>query len=127
MRKQLAAIGALGLALGACDGGGSQATGEQAARPRENPYQQKLLALEERDRNLALRRAIQDDGGSCPQIKGSTYQQEYQKMAMWVAHCEGRAGRRDWAVYIGAAGMVQARACATARQLGLPECKPEAS
>lgn len=127
MIKALSAIAALA-ALGACDGGAPTGQGgEQKPLPRINQYQQKLLALGERERNLALRRAIQDDGGNCPQIKGSAYQQEYQRMAMWVAHCEGRVGRKDWAVYVGVSGTVQARECTTARQLGLPECRREES
>jgi hypothetical protein len=86
--------------------------------PKENAFQQKMLALPETSRNLTLRRAIQDDGGSCPRITDGAYQQEYKGMAMWVARCSNR----DWAVYLGPTGNVQARACNQAAQLKLPEC-----
>ena len=83
-----------------------------------NPYQEKVLALTDLDRDLTLRRAIRDDGGSCAKIRGSRYQQDYKGMAMWVARCTGG----DWAVFLAASGTVQARACKQMQQLGLPEC-----
>ena len=122
MIRSLAATAALALALTACDGGSTGGDAAQAPK-RVNQYQQKLLALEARDRNLALRRAVQDDGGSCPRVSAASYQQEHLKMAMWVVRCEGRFGPRDWAVFVGASGTVQARDCRTARQAGLPECR----
>jgi hypothetical protein len=106
-------------ALAAC----SDANTDSVA-PRQvtvsNPFQDKLLALKDVDRNLALRRGIQDDEGQCARITAAAYQQDYRGMAMWVADCSDR----DWAVYIAPSGAVQARACDEARQLGLPECRP---
>ena len=121
----VSAVSVLALALGGCDGGGGGGGSEGGAPPQQvakrvkpNPFQEKLLALNERDRMLTLMRAVQDDAGQCPRISGSTYQQDYQNMAMWVAHCSNR----DWAVYISPSGIVQVRACNEAKQLGLPEC-----
>lgn len=117
----VSAVSLLALALGGCDseaGGGGGAPQQVAKRVKPNPFQEKLLALNERDRMLTLMRAVQDDAGRCPRISGSTYQQDYQNMAMWVAHCSNR----DWAVYISPSGIVQVRACSEAKQLGLPEC-----
>ena len=115
------------LALAGCgsqdsaDGGDAgPAAGEQATINVvvPNPYQKQLLALNETNRKLALRRAVQDDGGSCRSIKSARFQQEYNGMAMWVASCAGG----DWAVYLAPSGIVQVRACKDSRELGLPEC-----
>jgi hypothetical protein len=115
----VSAVSLLALALGGCDGsGGGGAPQQVVKREKPNTFQEKLLALNERDRMLTLMRAVQDDAGGCPRISGSTYQQIYQNMAMWVAHCSNR----DWAVYISPSGIVQVRACSEAKQLGLPEC-----
>lgn len=115
------AVSALSLlVLGGCDSGPPQPV---VKRVKPNPFQEKLLALNERDRMLTLMRAVQDDAGQCPRISGSTYQQIYQNMAMWVAHCSNR----DWAVYISPSGIVQVRACSEAKQLGLPECAAAAT
>jgi hypothetical protein len=92
-----------------------------------NEWQEKLLKLSDNDRDLTLRRAIRDDGGSCSKISGSKYQQPYKSMEMWVAHCSSG----DWAVFIAASGDVQARACTEIPQLNrdtpqlkLPTCHP---
>lgn len=91
-----------------------QAAGDTAAAPSaqrsikiRNEWQEKLLKLNDADRDLTLRRAVTDDGGSCSKISGSKYQQDYKGMAMWIAHCSGG----DWAVYISPSGVIQARAC----------------
>ena len=118
----ISAVSLLALALGGCDSGagGGGAPQQVVKRVKPNPFQDKLLALDERDRMLTLMRAVQDDAGQCPRISGSTYQQDYKNMAMWVAHCSNR----EWAVYISPSGIVQVRACSEAKQLGLPECAP---
>src|SRR5688572_23082603 len=99
-----------------------QANAGAATRPItvRNTYQEQMLQLTDLNRDLALRRAIRDDGGSCPKINGGKYQQVYKGMAMWVAHCSSG----DWAVFIAASGVVQARLCKEAEQLKLPACHP---
>src|SRR6476619_307038 len=77
-------------------GAPENATAAQRSIRIRNEWQEKLLALSDLDRELALRRAVRDDGGSCPKITGSKYQQDYQGMAMWVAYCSSG----DWAVYV---------------------------
>jgi len=110
----------LAVSLAACgDGAPEQSNATLPARPQVNAFQQKLLALNEVDRSLTLRRAIQDDSGYCPTVQGSAFQQDFKQMAMWVANCAGTA----WAVYVGADGSVQARKCSQASELGLPECR----
>lgn len=107
--------------MAACDSG--EAPVQNVTRitgPKENPYHKQLLALEPIQQRLAVRRAIQDEGGACPSIKASAYQQDYQGMAMWVGQC----ANKDWAVYIAPSGIVQARPCPDAAALGLPACAP---
>jgi hypothetical protein len=85
-----------------------------------NSYQESMLKLPESERDITLRRAVRDNGGSCPKITGSAYQEDYKNMAMWVAHCSSG----DWAVFLAPSGTVQARKCSEAAQLKLPACKP---
>lgn len=92
----------------------------EAAASRPNPFHDQLLALNETDRALTLRRAVQDNGGSCPRIVSSRYQEEYKGLRMWTLRCEKK---RDWAVFVGAAGRVQVRTCADNVKLGLPACR----
>lgn len=103
------------------DRSADQANAAATARQKiRNSYQEKLLALNDLNRDLTLRRAVRDDGGSCPQIRGNKYQQDYKGMAMWVAHCTSG----DWAVFIDPSGSIQARRCEHAEQLKLPACHP---
>ena len=94
-----------------------------AKESKPNPFHDQLLALDETDRGLTLRRAVQDNGGSCPRIVSSGYQEEYEGLRMWTLRCEGD---RDWAVFLGAAGRVQVRSCADNVTLNLPVCRFEA-
>ena len=103
--------------VGACEGG-DEANVTQIVVNKGNPFHEKMLAMSETNRMLALRRAIQDEGGSCPRITDSVYQQQYEGMAMWTARCS----TGDWAVYVAPSGVVQTRPCRHAEQLGLPEC-----
>jgi hypothetical protein len=104
--------------LAACDSG---------APPRKtksiiaaNPYQEKLVALSELNRSLALRRAVQDSGEPCKRIDQSGYQGMYKSLHMWTARC---SGGRDWGIFIAPSGDVQVRSCEHLKQLGLPECR----
>jgi hypothetical protein len=92
-----------------------------------NEYQENLLKLNDTQRDLTLRRAVRDDGGSCDHISGSKFQQDYKNMKMWVAHCSSG----DWAVFLTPTGDVQVRACkdipklnADNKGLNLPTCHP---
>ena len=61
-------IGAAMLIAG-CDGGGPSPKTKSITAA--NPYQDKLAALGELDRSLALRRAVQDTGEPCKKIESS--------------------------------------------------------
>jgi hypothetical protein len=109
------------LATAGCDQGDTNASNPaKIVVGQDNPYQKKLLALNETDRMLALRRAVQDDGNSCRKIDGSRFQQDYKGMAMWVAYCSSGA----FAVYLAPDSQVQVRPCKDSATLGLPECVP---
>lgn len=117
----------LGAALAACGDAGSGANDAQGnvAAPspsRPNAFHDRLMTLGETDRALALRRAVQDDGGSCRRVLSSAYQEEYKDMRMWTLRCQNG---RDWAIFVGASGRVQARSCADNAKLGLPVCRLE--
>ncbi|QPQ54877.1 hypothetical protein IC614_11245 [Allosphingosinicella flava] len=118
---------ALVLLTSACGDADPPPANETAAAKasRPNPFHERLTALNETDRGLTLRRAVQDNGGSCPRFLTSGFQEDYQGLKMWTLRCEGN---RDWAIFVGASGRVQTRTCADNAKLGLPACRfPEAA
>ena len=108
------------VALGACDGGGGGAPPKVTSIKAQSAYVEELRTLSPQNRDLALRRAIQDSGQSCKRITSSQETGTYKNMASWTAHCEGG---RDWAIFIAPNGDVQVRSCKHAEQLGLPACR----
>lgn len=118
MNWKTSALAAL-LALGACDGGDSQPKKVTSIKA-ESGYAEKLRALSPQNRDLALRRAIQDSGESCSRITGSEETGTHENMTTWTAHCEGG---RDWAIFIGPNGDAQVRSCEHVGELGLPACR----
>lgn len=119
MIKTIGTIALLGLA--ACDGGngGSAPQNVTSIKP-QSAYVEKLRSLSPPNRDLALRRAIQDSGQSCKRITSSEETGTYENMATWTAHCEGG---RDWAIFIAPNGDAQVRSCKHVEQLGLPACR----
>ncbi len=115
--------GALALlltALTGCDDGGQQAA-TTTMKP-SSEYVDKLKGLSELNRGLALRRAIQDTGGTCKKVDEGRFQQDYQNLSMWVARC---SDGNDWAIFIAPNGDVQVRDCKHAETLSLPACRFE--
>ena len=114
-------IALLMLALVACDSGNEA---PQNVRKIEvvgdTPYLDRLRALSQQDRDLALRRAVQDSGQSCRRVLGSEESGVYENMTVFTLRCEGG---RDWAVFIAPAVDVQVRSCAHVAELGLPACR----
>jgi hypothetical protein len=86
-----------------------------------NPTSDGLKTLNPLYRFLGLRRAMVDSGQRCKKVVRGRYQQEYQNMAMWTAHCTDTG---DWAVFIAPSGDVQVRRCGNLKSLGLPLCQP---
>lgn len=88
---------------------------------------QRLRALSEQNRNLALRRAIQDAGQVCRRIKSSKEVGKHENLTMFTARCDED---KNWAIFIAPTSDVQVRSCGHVAQLGLPTCetgKPAAS
>jgi hypothetical protein len=107
-------IVALLLAFCAC---GSSPRAQVAPK---NELADQLKALGERERGLALRRAILEAPGSvCKKVEYSGYQQDYRNLSMWLVRCSDR----DWAVFIAPNADVQVRRCSDLKALGLPECR----
>ena len=115
--------GAALLALAACDGGGGEPTKMRSVQA-SNPYVEQLKGLNELNRGLALRRAIQDSGSYCKKVESSGFQENYKNMSMWTARC---ADGRGWAIFIAPNGDVQVRKCTDAATLELPACRLESA
>ena len=86
------------LSLAAC--GSSETTNQPAAaQPRiqvRSAEQDALHNLSDMDRDIGLKRAIQDSGMPCRRVTKSGYVQEYNSLSMWTASC---ADKRDWAIF----------------------------
>jgi hypothetical protein len=121
MRRTIA--GALALLVPAGCGQGSGSGGNQAAVATiriSSPDEDRLIALSEGSRNLALVRAIHDEGQRCKRVDAANRQQAYRGLSMWTARCSDSG---DWAIFIAPDSSVQVRKCADLAELGLPQCK----
>jgi hypothetical protein len=83
-------LGALLLAT-ACDGGPAPSPA------RENPFQQRIAALDEGQRNAVFLRAIRDAGQDCQGVAGSAEGGVQFGMPSWVARC---SDGRDWLIML---------------------------
>ena len=119
--RVLASLAVFAAVLAGCEDGAPERNVTQVVAA--NPYSDQLKALSEPTRFLGLYRALRDVGQRCKRVDRGAYQQQYKTMAMWTAHCTDTG---DWALYIAPNGDVQASPCAHAKELGLPQCKPQA-
>jgi len=119
MHKYIAATGlALAISLSGCDGGGSdQAKVKQMTASSE--YVEKLRALTDDNRGLALRRAVQDSQQRCKRVVQSGYQEDYKNLSVWDLKCTDG----EYVLFIAPNGDVQVRSCEHAERLGLPRCR----
>lgn len=119
MRLQLPA--ALGLAvLAGCDGGNDTAATSPIRVTGTVDYQMRMRELNDLDRGLALRRAVQDAGNPCRRPEADALQGQYKALDMWLLRCSDSG---DWTVFLAGAGDVQVRSCEDVATLGLPTCK----
>lgn len=117
----------LPLALAACDQGPTTKPAQPIVVRSEG--QDKLHQLDDLNRAIALKRAINDSGSDCRRVTRSGYVGEYENTSFWTATCEDRFKRtRDWALFVGPDESVQVRLCADVVKAGLPACviKPRA-
>ncbi len=120
---RLRIIFGLAASLAACgDGGGSNqaAPTNQPEIAIRSAEQEQLHRLDTMNRNIGLKRAIQDSGLRCRRVTESGYVQEYNKLSMWMASCEDK---RSWAIFVGPDGSAQVRPCGDMQKLGLPQCR----
>ena len=83
-------------------------------------YVDQLRALSQRDRGLALRRAVNDAKLECRRVKSSAESGKFENMTIWTVRCDGED---DWAVFIAPNGDAQVRSCRDLVGLDLPPCK----
>jgi hypothetical protein len=84
-----------------------------------NPYNDRLLKMDQVSRNAVFRRTIRESGLACKRVVTSRFQQPYRNLMMWVADCDPPRGI---AIYVGPDGSTQARYCGHSEQLRLPAC-----
>lgn len=129
--RQSAFVTLIALALAGCDGGSGEPTKVQSIKVgADNPYHDRMLALSEMNRGLALRRAVQDSGKRCKRVDAAAFQGDYKSLKLWTLRCSDTG---DWAVFLSSNGDVQVRSCKDMTQLSLPPCvvgtleRPDAS
>lgn len=117
------AAAALGLALALAACGDTSPPGNGGVQINiANEGSDRLKALNPMNKRVGLLRAIQQSGMRCRGgVLTGAYQQQYQNLAMWVAHC---ADGKSYAVFISPNDDVQVRDCAEHAQLSLPACRP---
>ena len=81
--------------------------------------QDQLHQLDDLNRAIALKRAIQESGFTCKRVDKSGYVQEYKNLSMWTASCDDK---KEWAIFAGPDGSAQVRPCQDLAELGLPAC-----
>lgn len=82
-------------------------------------YQERLRTMDEGRRNATFIRAIRDAEKRCSHVQRSAYQQEFNGMSMWTAHCTETG---DWVLLVSANGSTQVLHCSMAQRAGLPAC-----
>jgi len=82
--------------------------------------QKQLFELNDLNRAIAFKRAMNEQGLRCPQMVKTGYVARYRDMDVWTAAC---SDDRQWALFVGANDSVQVRLCDDNEKLGLPACK----
>jgi hypothetical protein len=101
-----------GLVLAGCDGGGAPTRTKSIVAA--NPYHEKLAALSELNRSLALRRAVQDAGEPCKRIDASAYQGSTSRSTCGPRAAPKETARREMSSGSSSRPMAMSR-CAGAR------------
>ena len=118
--RRLIAAGAVGIALAGCDNGQPQQAQPVQKIQVRSAEQKQLLAANDLNRAIALKRAIYDSGYRCQRITRSGFAGTYKNLDMWMAAC---ADGRNWAVFVGPDGSAQVRDCEDVARFGLPKCE----
>ncbi|MEO5972888.1 MAG: hypothetical protein ABIP91_05955 [Sphingomicrobium sp.] len=105
------------LGLSACDA-------PEPAKPRKpivvrSAAQDQLHQLDDLNRAIGLKRAIQASEIRCKRVTESGYVQEHKNLSMWTASCDDGTA---YAIFVAPDGTAQVRPCADLAQFGLPAC-----
>lgn len=117
MRVSLVALTVAAALLTACDE--SQRTQPNQPIVVRSEAQDRLHQLDDMNRAIALKRAIQDSGFACRRVEKSGYVQEVQNLSMWTASCDDG---NDWAIFAGPDGSAQVRRCQDLAEFNMPPC-----
>lgn len=109
---RIAILGAA-LALAACSDGQGPINGQDHAH--ENPFQERLRAMPEGQRNAVFIRAIRDSGQECQHVENSAPRAAVAGAPTWTARCEGG---RSYTIAILPSGVAQVVNDAEARLMG---------
>ena len=122
MMKWMAAVLSTAAMLTGCDSGGAPRQEATARAPLvvANPFHDRLLQLNDLQRDAAFRGAIRSARESCDRVEASRFQQDHGNLKMWTATCK----QRSYAVFVAPNGDIQVRDCADAATLKLPACRP---
>ena len=122
MRRSIALILLPLLSLSACDQGSDPAPAKRPIKV-ESEGQRALHRLNDLNRAIALKRALQDSKAECRLVTKSGYVGEYENTSYWTATCEDKFKRnRDWALFVGPDESIQVRLCEDVVKAGLPAC-----
>ena len=115
--RALSLILVASLGLAGCDD-------PEPAAPRKpivvrSQAQDQLHQLDDLNRAIGLKRAIQAAGIRCKRVDQSGYVQEHQNLSMWTATCDDGTA---YAIYVAPDGTAQVRPCADQARFGLPAC-----
>lgn len=107
------------LAIGATACNQSEPTAPPPNIEVRGAEQERLHTLDAFNLAIALKRAIFDLGYTCQRVESAGFVGKYENLDMWTAHCNDK---RDWAIFAGPDGSVQARDCKDLAGTGLPSC-----
>ena len=100
------------LALGGCQQpapSNDQAATAKAAPAEKDYFADRINALNPKQRDAVLLKAIRDAGGECPGMTGSETHAAVRSRPAWIAHCSaGKVGRAlDWVLILDSGGMMR--------------------
>ncbi len=81
--------------------------------------QDQLHQLDDLNRHIGLKRAIQASGNRCQRVDSSGYVQEHDNLSVWMATCDAKT---EYSIFVGPDGSAQVRRCAEHAELKLPAC-----
>jgi len=108
MKHAILASGLILLGLAGCNSSDQQQTAATAipSKPKDDTAT-KVTALNPKELNVVLYRAISDVGLNCQSVASSAEHKPVQGYPAWTAHCEGG---ENWVVILQSGGVMQVMA-----------------